>query len=171
VGVLLESGRLLGEEIERRGRSFPALSVLAALLLPSRPLEDEIRRTVDADGSVLDGASPELRRIRDALRRAHTRIVRKLEEVVRGLPERFAVADASVTIRNGRYVIAVRREGRGEVGGVVVDESASGATLFVEPPAGIQMMNELGQVPRQMRVHQDHPLGPWPRKPRHAART
>jgi DNA mismatch repair protein MutS2 len=149
VGVLLASARQLAEEIGRRQTRYAALDTLRDLLFSERALETEIGRTVDAEGTVLDTASPELRRIRDALRRAHSRIVRKLEEVVRSLPERYVVADASVTIRNGRYVIAIRREGKGEVGGVVVDESASGATLFVEPPAGIQLMNELGELERE----------------------
>jgi DNA mismatch repair protein MutS2 len=56
------------------------------------------------------------------------------------------VADASVTVREGRYVIPVRREGRGEVGGIVHDESATGATLFVEPPAAVEMMNRLREL-------------------------
>ena len=148
VAVLLGSARQLSEEIDRRQTRYPALDSLRQLLFSARDVESELGRTVDADGSVLDTASPELRRIREALRRAHSRIVRRLEEVLRTLPERFVVQDASVTIRNGRYVIAIRREGKGEVGGVVVDESASGATLFVEPPAGIQLMNELGELER-----------------------
>jgi DNA mismatch repair protein MutS2 len=149
VGVLLASGRRLSEEIDRRQTRYAALDSLRQLLFSAPELEGELARTVDAEGSVLDGASPELRRIREALRRAHVRIVRRLEELLRTLPERYAVADASVTIRNGRYVIAIRREGKGEVGGVVVDESATGATLFVEPPAAIQLMNELGELERE----------------------
>jgi DNA mismatch repair protein MutS2 len=148
VGVLLASSRLLAEEMDRRQNRYPELSPLRELLFFARSLESELGRTVDADGSVLDGASPELHRIRESLRRAHSRVVRKLEEVVRSLPERFVVTDASVTIRNGRYVIAIRREGRGEVGGVVVDESASGATLFVEPPIGSALMSELSELER-----------------------
>jgi DNA mismatch repair protein MutS2 len=149
VGVLLESSRVLADEIDRRPTRYPALQSLRDLLFSERVLEVEIKHTVDADGAVLDSASPELKRVREALRRAHSRIVRKLEEFVRTLPERFVVADASVTIRNGRYVIAIRREGKGEVGGVVVDESATGATLFVEPPLGIELMNELGELERE----------------------
>jgi DNA mismatch repair protein MutS2 len=56
------------------------------------------------------------------------------------------VADASVTVREGRYVIPVRREGRGEVGGIVHDESGTGATLFIEPPVAIEMMNRLREL-------------------------
>jgi hypothetical protein len=134
-----ESGRLLAEEIDRRPTRYPALQSLQGLLFFERTLETEIERTVDADGAVLDTASPELKRIRDALRRAHSRIVRKLEEYVRTLPERYVVADAC-TNRNGCYVIAIgaRKVGRRRGGG-----RSTGATLFGEPPL-IELMNELG---------------------------
>src|SRR3712207_4548365 len=62
------------------------------------------------------------------------------------LPPHLQVSDASVTVREGRYVIPVRREGRGEVGGIVHDESATGATLFVEPPLAVEMMNRLREL-------------------------
>jgi DNA mismatch repair protein MutS2 len=149
VGVLLASSRVLGDEMDRRTERYPALDSLRALLYAERALESELARTVDAEGAVLDSASPELRRLRDALRRAHTRIVRKLEGFLRSLPERYVVADASVTLRAGRYVIALRREAKGDVGGVVLDESASGATIFVEPPLAIELMNELGELERE----------------------
>jgi DNA mismatch repair protein MutS2 len=80
------------------------------------------------------------------MRGARNRIVEKLEQYVTSLPARFRVADASVTLREGRYVIPVRREGRGEVGGLVHDESATGQTLFVEPPVAIELMNRLREL-------------------------
>ena len=62
------------------------------------------------------------------------------------LPTRFQVQDASVSIREGRYVIPVRREGRSEIGGIVHDESATGGTLFIEPPVAIDLMNRLREL-------------------------
>lgn len=98
---------------------------------------------------MLDGASADLRRLRARLRGAHTKIVRKLEAFARDLPERYGVADASVTVREGRYVVPIRREGKREVGGIVHDESHTGATLFVEPPMAIALMNELRGLERE----------------------
>ena len=149
LGVVLASGRALAAELDRREQSWPALASLRALLLVEETLEAEVGCTVDAEGTVVDSASRELRRIREQLRRAHSRIVRALEEYVRSLPERYVVSDASVTIREGRYVIALRREGKGEVGGLVLGESATGATVFVEPPLAIQLRNELGELERE----------------------
>jgi len=150
VAVLLASGRTLSEEMVRReDGSYPALRSLFELLFAEKALEGDLHRSVDGEGTVLDGASRELRRIRQDLLRAHSRIVRRLEAFARALPERYQVQDASVTLRGGRYAIAIRREGKGEVGGVVLDESATGATVFVEPPLAMQLMNELGELERE----------------------
>jgi DNA mismatch repair protein MutS2 len=148
VGVLLRSSRELAREIDGRSGRYPPLATLRGRLVEARPVEDEIVRTVDAEGAVLDSASRELRRIREALRSAHTRIVRRLEAYLKTLPARYVVGDASVTVREGRYVIPLRREGRGEVGGIVHDESGTGATVFVEPPVAIELMNELRDLER-----------------------
>ncbi len=150
-GVLLNSSRRLSAELVGRDGRYPELLTLEQLLVSRREIEDTIARCVDAEGHVLDGASRELKKIRGKLRGAHVRIVKKLEAFVSTLPERFIVADGSVTIRDGRYVIPVRREGKGEVGGIVHDESQSGATLFVEPPAAIALMNELRDLEREER--------------------
>ena len=153
IGLLLNSSRRLSSDFEERGQSregpYAELTSIAQLLVSRREIEDRIGRCVDAEGRVLDGASRELKRIRDKLRGAHARIVRKLETFARTLPERIAVADGSVTIREGRYVIPVRREGKGEVGGIVHDESQSGATIFVEPPVAIELMNEVRDLERE----------------------
>ncbi len=158
VGVLLEASRRVAEALdgssddeEADPPSSPELAPLRERLVAVPELEAEIGRTVDAEGSVLDTASKELRRIRDALRSAHGRIVRLLERYAAELPDRFVVEDASVTIREGRYVIPLRREGRGHVGGVVHDESGTGATIFVEPPVAVDAMNDLRDLERDER--------------------
>jgi len=149
VGVLLGSSRLLRKELGARADRHPELVSSCALLVERPDLEETIARCVDAEGHVLDSASRELARIRKRLRGAHSRIVRRLETYLGSLPERLVVPDASVTLREGRYVIPVRREGRGDVGGIVHDESQTGATLYVEPPAAIELMNELRDLERE----------------------
>ena len=91
-------------------------------------------------------ASRELARLRRELRGARAKIVERLEAFMASLPARFQVANASVSVRDGRYVVPVRREGRGEVGGLVHDESATGGTLFIEPPVAIELMNRLREL-------------------------
>jgi DNA mismatch repair protein MutS2 len=149
VARLLEAGREVADGLDDVGERDPHLTELRKRIWVARELESDLHRSVDAEGQVLDSASKELRRIRQRLRGAHRRIVRRLERHMEELPERLRVPDASVSIREGRYVIPVRREGRREVGGIVHDESGTGATLFVEPPVGMELMNELRELERE----------------------
>jgi len=148
LGRLLSASRELDQDLVEWREELSGLAFLRDTLYTDRDREKTIQGIVDEEGQVLDSASRELRRIRSGLRKAHGRIVQALEKYLRTLPERLILADASVTIRDGRYVIPIRREGRGEVGGVVMDESATGATLFVEPPLAQQLMNDLKALER-----------------------
>jgi DNA mismatch repair protein MutS2 len=149
IGELLATSRLLRLELRSREGLFPELQTISDAMVDLRPLEETLAKSVDSEGQVLSGASRELKRIRDGLRGAHAKIVRKLETYIGTLPDRFVVPDASVTIREGRYVIPVRKEGRGEVGGIVHDESQTGATLYVEPPMSLELMNRLRDLERE----------------------
>jgi DNA mismatch repair protein MutS2 len=149
LGVLLASSRQLGTELDARESGYPELSQIRERLVRDRDTEDLLARSVDGEGEVLDTASRELRQVRSRLKGAHARIVKQLEAYLRTLSERFVVPDASVTIREGRYVIPIRREGKGEVGGIIHDESHTGATLFVEPPVAMELMNQLRDLERE----------------------
>ena len=147
LGVSLVSGGQLVEALD--AESFVALGFIRARLHTDQDLETRIARTTDDSGEILDTASPDLRRIRKQLRGSRNKIVRKLEAFVADLPKRVQVADASVGVRHGRYVVPVRREGKKDVGGIVHDESHTGATLFVEPPMAIELTNELRALERE----------------------
>ncbi len=105
-----------------------------------------IETAIDEAAEVNDTASKELARIRRQLRDQRSSIVEKLERYIGSLPNDYRVRNASVTIREGRYVIPVRREGRKHVGGIVHDESATGTTLFVEPPLALELMNRVREL-------------------------
>ena len=146
---LLRSSRRSRESLADERRPAVIAGVLAPLanrLLVARTEEEAIERAVQDDGTLKDDASPTLRRLRTQLRAAHGELVRILEKAMGRLEEHHKVADMSVTIRNGRYVIPVRREGRGAVGGIVHDASSSGTTLFVEPPAAIEFGNRIREL-------------------------
>ena len=123
-----------------------------------------------------DDASPALYRLRREIKTVRGRLVERLAAYMSTLPDHYRVADASVTVRDGRYVIPVRREGRGEVGGIVHDESATGATLFVEPPLAVEAMNRLRELEAEearevLRILREltdrlRPLHPEMRRPR-----
>ena len=149
VGVALVSGGQLADALDGEVGRFAALAFIRNRLHTDPELEDRIAKTTDDSGEILDTASPDLRRIRTQLRGSRNRIVRKLEAFVADLPERVRVADASVGIRDGRFVVSIRREGKKDVGGIVHDESQTGATLFVEPPMAIELTNELRALERE----------------------
>jgi DNA mismatch repair protein MutS2 len=129
--------------------SLPRVLELRGRLTPHPELEEDLDRVVDEEGEVRDGASPALRSIRRRLRAARSRMVEKLERYLETLPNRLRVPDASVSVRDGRYVIPIRREGKSEVGGIIHGESSTGATLFVEPPLAIRLMNEVQELERE----------------------
>ncbi|HET9424984.1 MAG TPA: endonuclease MutS2 [Gemmatimonadaceae bacterium] len=149
IGTLLRSSRLT--TVALRDQKRPAitravLEPLIARLYTQRGLEDEIVRALDDDGEVRDDASPSLRRIRRELRSAHAELIRLLEGAMQRLDPSQRVSDMSVTLRNGRYVIPIRREARTSIGGIVHDASSSGATLFIEPPAAVEFGNRMREL-------------------------
>ena len=135
----------LGDD-KRPAAGRAVLARLRELLVENRASEDTIERTIDEEGRVRDDASPALRRIRRELAAAHGELIRIIAREMSRLEEHHRVADASVTVRNGRYVMPVRRGGHVAVGGIVHDSSQTGATLFVEPPAAIEFGNRIREL-------------------------
>lgn len=146
VGVLLSSSRRARQDLVRRSDDFRRLAALGGRLLERKTEEERLERSIDPSGEVADGASPALGRLRRQMRAERSSLVSRLEGFSAGLPDRFRVPDASVTVRNGRYCVPVRREGRSRVGGIVHDESASSQTLFIEPTSVIEPMNRIREL-------------------------
>jgi DNA mismatch repair protein MutS2 len=147
--VLLRSSRRTAEALRDPRRPAVATAVLAPIvtnLVSAKPEEVALERVLADDGSVRDDASPQLRRLRRELRGAEAELVRLLERIMARLDSHQQVPDMSVTVRNGRYVIPVRREARSSIGGIVHDTSGSGATLFVEPPAAVEEGNRIREL-------------------------
>jgi len=142
----MRSARSAAHIFHALAERLPLIDRIARLLMTRDDAESAVRRAISDDGEVRDNASRDLARIRREIRGARGRIVQRLEQYMASLPARFQVADASITVRDGRYVVPVRREGRGEVGGLVHDESATGQTLFIEPPIAIELMNRLREL-------------------------
>jgi DNA mismatch repair protein MutS2 len=147
--TLLRSSRRTQTALRDARRPAIVKAVLGPLIdaLVSAPaLEARIEKMLQEDGVVKDDASAALRRIRQALRSAQGELIHILEREMERLAPHHRVADSSVTMRNGRYVIPVRREGRAIAGGIVHDSSASGATVFVEPPAAVEFGNRIREL-------------------------
>ena len=147
--LLLRSARRTRETLRDDRRPAVVRAVLAPFadrMVSAKPEEDEIARAIGDDGIVKDEASPALRRLRRELRASHGELVRILERVMNGLEAHHRLPDMSVTLREGRYVIPVRREGVRGVGGIVHGTSSTGGTMFVEPPAAIEYGNQIREL-------------------------
>ncbi|HEY7686793.1 MAG TPA: Smr/MutS family protein [Gemmatimonadales bacterium] len=138
----LGAARSVGALLGKLERDAPRTARLKAVS-PPRQIEIRLREAIDPEGAVLDGASRELARARRAVRETRQKLVNRLEGLLGGLDPTERAPDAAVTVRGGRYVIPVRSTARGRVGGIVHDESATRATVFVEPPEAIELGNEL----------------------------
>jgi DNA mismatch repair protein MutS2 len=129
--------------------TFPQLSALGGSIPSHGDLVRRLEGIVNDDGEILDSASPRLRRLRADVRQANQR----LQERVRTLVSEFrsALQEPIVTMRGGRYVLPVRADMQSRVRGLVHDQSASGATVYVEPLAAVELNNRLRQLEAQER--------------------
>jgi len=125
--------------------NWPGIAELSAPLLnyDFAPLLRLLRGKIEADGSLSDEASPELRRIRRAMERQHRAIEESLRRSLRSLTDGGSTQDDLITIRGDRFVIPVKAEFKRRVPGVVHGSSSSGQTVFVEPLETIEQNNEL----------------------------
>jgi len=139
----------LGEDEEHR---TPQLTALAGRLTPLRQLERAISDALISEEEVADNASPQLADIRRHMRQCNERIRERLQSIAHGTNSSKYLQDSLITMRNGRYVLPVRQEFRSMVPGLVHDQSATGATLFIEPMAVVEAGNELKELQSKERV-------------------
>ena len=108
-----------------------------------------MRDKIDPSGEVVDHASPELRVIRDRLRKQKSRLRSTLESYLRGKETAKYLQDQVVTERNGRYVLVVKAEHRSGIPGIVHGTSTSGASLFLEPLSTVEINNDIVALEEQ----------------------
>jgi DNA mismatch repair protein MutS2 len=125
--------------------AYPPLASLAKFARPPRPLAEAIEHAISGTSEVLDRASPRLGGLRAELRAAQARLQQRLDGLLKG-ELASALQEPIVTQRGGRYVVPVRSEKRGAVKGIVHDQSASGATVFIEPLEILEANNALREA-------------------------
>lgn len=160
-GGILSMGELL--EIAATLRNFAGLSQWYGLsehdmmptddlfysLAPQPVLERQISDSIISPEEMADTASTTLADLRRKIRQTEDSIRTKLDAIIKNSTTNKFMQDAVVSLRNGRYVVPVRAEYRGEVGGVIHDVSSSGATVFVEPTAVVEANARIMQLRAQ----------------------
>ena len=129
-----------------RSDSLPdSLDGMFSALEPLTPLSAEIRRCILSEDEISDDASSTLRQIRRNMKVANDKIHTQLSSLVNGSARNY-LQDAVITMRNGRYCIPVKSEYKGQVPGMVHDQSSTGSTLFIEPMAIVKLNNDIREL-------------------------
>jgi DNA mismatch repair protein MutS2 len=137
----LASGRNIARTFERRSEVFPQLARLGARLNPPPGLIDTISQAISDQAEVRDNASPRLASIRKETKIAHDRLLARMERYLSDSRTAGLLQEGLITQRNGRYVLPLQADFKGRIQGIVHDQSSSGATLFIEPLAVVEMNN------------------------------
>jgi len=135
--------------IRRSPGAFPLLESASGGVASFKGESAQTREKIDPNGDVLDTASPELRLIRDRLRKQRSRLRTTLESYLRGKDTAKYLQDQVVTERNGRYVLVVKTEHRSGIPGIVHGASTSGASLFLEPLSTVEINNDIVALEEQ----------------------
>ncbi|WP_288773957.1 endonuclease MutS2 [uncultured Eubacterium sp.] len=160
IGGCLNAAELLSIctllEITRRAKAYsrenrddlPAdsLDILFAGLEPLTPLLEEIRRCILAEDEISDDASPALHSVRRTIRNINDKIHGAMNNLLNSSTTRSYLQDAVITMRNGRYCLPVKAEYKGQVPGMIHDQSSTGSTLFIEPMSVVKLNNDLKEA-------------------------
>jgi DNA mismatch repair protein MutS2 len=150
----LDSTRSLKRSLLRLEESFPHIAGIARRFEACPELIAEIERCIGDHAEVLDSASPALARIRSELKVAYDRLMDRLNRILTNSRNLTYLQEAYVTQRDGRYVIPVKADFKGRIPGLVHDQSASGATLFIEPMATVELNNRW----RELQLAEQHEI-------------
>ncbi len=142
----LVAARNLARSFERLEAQFPHLFALAAQIPPPVGLVDAVTRAISDRGDLLDTASDRLGTIRRELRIVRERLLTKLQRIVSDPKNAPMLQEALFTQRDNRYVVPLRAEFKGRMKSIVHDQSASGATLFVEPISIVEHNNSFREL-------------------------
>lgn len=149
LATFLDSVEETRRAIHRVADEFPLVERAGAGAASFRDEIARVRKTIDPTGDVVDDASPLLRSVRDKLRRQKNRLRTTLESYLRGKDTSKYLQDQVVTERNGRYVIVVKTEHKSGIPGIVHGASASGASLYLEPLATVEINNDIVALEEQ----------------------
>ena len=146
VAGCLRAARAARTALVKERDNTPILTGLASRLTTLASVEQEIMDAILSEEEIADRASAELSGIRRQIRSANERMREKLNHMIHSSTYAKYLQDSIITVRGDRYCVPVKAECRASVPGIVHDQSATGATLFVEPIAVVEMGNDLKQL-------------------------
>lgn len=148
---VLQSSSQIHRFFDNQAEDFPGLKALTGQLGIFDDLTKAIGKVFDPTGEIRDGASPELRRIRRQIESENRRMREITEKVFKQWKKELITREDELAFREGRLLIPVKSEHRGRISGVIQDESATGATLFVEPMETISCGNVIRRLQNEER--------------------
>jgi DNA mismatch repair protein MutS2 len=131
---------------DRREESFPIIEYYIETLSPYKNIEDRIGSAIISEEEISDSASPLLNSIRRKVKERTASMREKLNHMISSPAYQKYLQDPIITVRGDRHVIPVKQEFRANIPGIVHDQSASGATLFIEPMAIVEMNNDIKKL-------------------------
>ena len=134
--------RALRSLLTRLETRFPNLADIGFRIEPAAHVADQIATVISERGDVLDNASPRLARLRGEIKVVQSRLMERLSKLISSSDTAQYLQETIVTQRQGRYVIPLKAEFKGRIRGLIHDQSASGATLFIEPFGVVELNNE-----------------------------
>lgn len=146
IASFMRAGRMARAALVTDRDNTPYITGLAGGLSSFRQLEEDIDAAIISEDEMSDHASAELYDLRRRIRTANDKIRERLNSYIHNPNTQKYLQDYIITVRNGRYVIPVKAECRGSVPGLIHDQSATGATLFIEPMAIVEINNDLKEL-------------------------
>lgn len=143
--TVLEACARMRKNLQEQKENAPDLFTLIEDTDGFEDFVREVKRCVEPNGEIKDRASPQLAKLRKEQKSVRNSIIHKLEGTLRGL-DRKAVEDEVITLRDNRYVIALRENYRGSVKGIVLDYSNTRTTVYIEPVSVVEMNNRLKEL-------------------------
>ena len=142
----LAAVRQLRGRLSKLSKELPLLWNIASGIAELRHLEEDIGSCIAPNGELMDSASSKLASVRQRLKQAREQLLHRLGALIGSAKGRKIIQEPIITEREGRYVIPVKVECRKEIKGIVHDVSNTGATVFVEPWATVELGNELREL-------------------------
>ena len=143
---LISRARAVKRQLAALDVQFAPLKELVWNIREKKELEQELQQAIGPSGEVLDSASPDLARVRVRIRSLNSRLRDRLDELVRRPEIAKYLQEPIVSLRGGRFVVPVRTEYKNSIKGIVHDQSASGATVFIEPLVIVEANNDLREA-------------------------